>query len=167
VSKQALSELRAVLGVLRDEGPDGAPRSPSPGLAGLDDLLASVRSAELEVGLTVEGEPRPLPAEADIAAYRIVQESLTNVRKHSGAGSAWVRVRYEPEGVCVDVEDPGSARPGPTDGSLGAGNGIRGMAERVHELGGSFDAAPMMAGGFRVSTWLPAPASDMAARAEA
>jgi signal transduction histidine kinase len=167
VSKQALSELRAVLGVLRDGGPDGAPRSPSPGLGGLDDLLASVRSADLAVGLTVEGEPRPLPADADIAAYRIVQESLTNVRKHSGAGSASVRVRYEPAGVFVDVEDPGSFRSAPADRNAGAGNGIRGMAERVLDLGGTFDAGPGAAGGFRVSAWLPAPEPDLAGRADA
>jgi signal transduction histidine kinase len=171
VSKQALSELRAVLGVLREGEPEGAPRSPSPGLGGLDDLLASVRSAELDVRLTVEGEPRPLPADADIAAYRIVQESLTNVRKHSGAGSARVRVVYESEGVAVDVEDPGAARPGtasrPPDQGPGAGNGIRGMAERVLELGGTFDAGPEVAGGFRVTAWLPAPQPDMAARADA
>ncbi len=167
VSKQALAELRAVLGVLRDGGPDGAPRSPSPGLAGLGDLLASVRSAELDVGLTVEGEQRPLPADADGAVYRIVQESLTNVRKHSGAASASVRVRYEAEGVSVDVEDPGSARSAPAERSTAAGNGIRGMAERVLELGGTFDAGPGPAGGFRVTAWLPAPQPDMAARADA
>ncbi len=167
VSKQALAELRAVLGVLRDGGPDGAPRSPSPGLAGLDDLLASVRSAELQVGLMVEGEQRPLPADADIAAYRIVQESLTNVRKHSGAASASVCVRYEPAGVFVDVEDPGSARSSPAERSTGAGSGISGMAERVLELGGTFDAGPRAAGGFRVAAWLPAPQADMAARADA
>ena len=190
VSKQALSELRAVLGVLREEGPEGAPRSPSPGLAGLDDLLASVRSADLEVRLKVEGEPRPLPADADIAAYRIVQESLTNVRKHSGASAATVRVRYEPGGVCLEVEDPGLAgraavgesrgartgdgsrgagdgSRGAGDGSRGAGNGIRGMAERVLELGGTFDAGPRTAGGFRVTAWLPVQQADLAARAGA
>jgi signal transduction histidine kinase len=167
VSKQALSELRAVLGVLREEGPDGAPRSPSPGLAGLDDLLASVRSAELEVRLTVEGEPRSLPADADIAAYRIVQESLTNVRKHSAARSASVRVVYEPAGVCVKVEDPGSPRSAPAAGSRVSGNGIRGMAERVVELDGTFDAGPSAAGGFRVTAWLPARQPDPAARADA
>ncbi len=173
VSKQALAELRTVLGVLR-EGGDGAPRSPSAGLAGLDDLLASVRSAELAVGLTVDGEPRSLPADADIAAYRIVQESLTNVRKHSRAGRASVRVRYQPAGICVEVEDPGSARPaaadpnpGAANGARGAGSGIRGMAERVLELGGTFDAGPRAAGGFRVAAWLPAPQPDMAARADA
>jgi signal transduction histidine kinase len=170
VSKQALSELRAVLGVLRDDGPDGAPRSPSPGLAGLDDLLASARSAELEVRLTVDGAPRPLPADADIAAYRIVQESLTNVRKHSGAGSAAVRVRYEQAGVRVEVEDAGPGAAEGTraagNGNRGPGNGIRGMAERVTELGGTFAAGPA-AGGFRVTAWLPALQPDMAARADA
>jgi signal transduction histidine kinase len=167
VSKQALSELRAVLGVLREGEPDGAPRSPSPGLGGLDDLLASVRSAELDVRLTVEGEPRSLSADADIAAYRIVQESLTNVRKHSGAGSARVRVWYERSGVGVEVDDPGSAGPAPADQSRATGNGIRGMAERVLELGGTFDAGPKVAGGFRVTAWLPASQPDMAARADA
>jgi signal transduction histidine kinase len=167
VSKQALSELRAVLGVLREEGPDGAPRSPSPGLAGLDDLLASVRSAELEVRLTVAGEPRPLPADADIAAYRIVQESLTNVRKHSGARSASVRVAYEPAGVWVEVADPGTPRSAATDASGAAGSGIRGMAERVLELDGTFDAGPGAEGGFTVTAWLPASQPDLAARADA
>jgi signal transduction histidine kinase len=154
-SKQALSELRAVLGVLRagQHPEDEAPRAPSPGLGQLGDLLASVRAAALEVRLTVEGEPRPLPADADIAAYRIVQESLTNVTRHSGSDRAAVLVRYEPSGVSVNVEDPGSARPGPA-GQL-AGNGITGMAERVQELGGRFDAGPRSGGGFRVSAWLP------------
>jgi signal transduction histidine kinase len=167
VSKQALSELRAVLGVLRENEADGAPRSPSPGLAGLDDLLGSVRSAGLEVGLTVAGERRELPADADIAAYRIVQESLTNVRKHSGAGRASVRVEFQPAGVSVDVQDPGSAQPDAADGNLGAGNGIRGMAERVLELGGTFEAGPRRAGGFRVTAWLPAHQPDLPERADA
>jgi signal transduction histidine kinase len=169
VSKQALSELRAVLGVLRDDDhqEDDAPRAPSPGLARLSDLLSSVRSAGLNVDLTVDGEPRQLPSGADVAAYRIVQESLTNVRRHSGAGSASVRVRYEPEGLSMHIEDPGSGQPGPAARNRGAGNGIRGMAERVHELGGSFDAGPSAAGGFLVTAWLPVQRPDVAARADA
>lgn len=169
VSKQALSELRAVLGVLRDgeHSQDDAPRAPSPGLARLDDLLASVRSTALDVRLNVEGEPRQLPADADVAAYRIVQESLTNVRRHSGAGSASVRVRYEPAGVSVEVEDAGSSRAGAAARNQGAGTGIKGMAERVHELGGSFDAGPRAAGGFLVTAWLPAFQPEAAARADA
>jgi signal transduction histidine kinase len=182
VSKQALAELRAVLGVLRDgeRAEDGAPRAPSPGLARLPDLLASVRSAGLDVRLTIEGEPGPLPADADIAAYRIVQESLTNVTRHSQAGSAAVRVRFDRAGVAVDIEDDGAPAPVPaaTSAAAGvaaspraraqsfpsdrlrpAGNGIIGMAERARELGGTFDAGPKPAGGFRVAAWLPAGAA--------
>ncbi len=180
VSKQALAELRAVLGVLRDgeQAEAGAPRTPTPGLARLPDLLSAVGAAGLEAELTVEGDARPLPADTDLAAYRIVQESLTNVARHSGAGSAAVRVRYEPAGVLVQVDDDGSAgagaaaaaivppgyayrrsssaQSGPAGRTGPAGNGITGMAERVCELGGSFDVGPKAAGGFLVSAWLPA-----------
>jgi signal transduction histidine kinase len=182
VSKQALTELRAVLGVLRDgdSGDDGAPRAPTPGLARLPDLLSSFRSAGLLVELTVEGEARPLPADADIAAYRIVQESLTNTTRHSAAGAAAVLVRYEPAGVLVRVSDhgpavaareaavvPARARHGATGTpAAGAaeppavriqpGNGITGMAERVRELAGTFEAGPQEQGGFLVEAWIPA-----------
>jgi signal transduction histidine kinase len=191
VSKQALAELRAVLGVLREGGQEGAPRSPGPGLARLADLLSSAGSAGLDVRLTVVGDPRAVPADADIAAYRIAQESLTNVRRHSGAATASLLVRYEAAGLAVEIEDPGAplvastAAPSAVAGLTGrghagqvrpaqssrpgragpAGNGISGMAERVHELGGSFDAGPRPGGGFRVAAWLPARADDVAAGA--
>lgn len=158
VSKQALGELRTVLGVLRDggDGDGDAPRTPIPGLASLPDLVSAVQSAGLAVDLTTTGEPAELTADADVAAYRIVQESLTNITRHSGADSAQVRVRYGDSGVNVDVRDPGPASGVPLMTQHLAGNGIRGMAERVHELGGSFDAGPTPAGGFLVSAWLPA-----------
>ena len=166
VSKEALNELRAVLGVLRDgeHAEDIAPRAPSPGLARLPDLLSSVRTAGLDVQLTSEGAIRPLPADADIAAYRVIQESLTNVRRHSKAASAAVSVRYEASGVAIKVADEGA---GPEDPSHSAGNGINGMAERVHELGGTFYAGFKAGGGFEVLAWLPVdePAEATAHRA--
>ncbi len=193
VSKQALTELRAVLGVLRDgeSGDDDAPRSPSPGLARLPDLLSAFRPAGLLVELTIEGEARPVAADADIAAYRIVQESLTNATRHSAAGSAEVLVRYEPAGVLVRVTDQGPAAAardgvpvtaragsgaapaapttgttatgltalamtGPSAARIQPGNGITGMAERVRDLAGTFEAGPRAQGGFLVQAWLPA-----------
>ncbi|HSZ43702.1 MAG TPA: sensor histidine kinase [Streptosporangiaceae bacterium] len=161
VSRQALAELRAVLGVLRDgdQADGGAPRTPSPGLARLADLLSSVRFAGLDAQLSVEGEARPLPAPADIAAYRIVQEALTNTARHSAATSVTVCVRYEPAGVELLVTDAGPALvaaaivAGPP--AVSPGHGITGMAERVRELGGTFEAGPQPAGGFRVLAWLP------------
>ena len=110
VSKQALTELRGVLGVLRSPG-EGAPLSPSPGLAQLDDLLTAVRPAGLTVRLVTEGEPAPLPAAADLAAYRIVQEALTNTTRHSPSTTADVLIRYEHDGVLVQVDDAGPAAP--------------------------------------------------------
>jgi signal transduction histidine kinase len=185
VSRQALTELRTVLGVLRDDaGDDGAPRAPAPGMAGLGGLLSAVRSAGLAVELTMEGDERPLPADADIALYRIVQESLTNATRHSEAGAATVRLRFEQAGVRLEVEDggpavggsglPGGQRPAvggigspggqrPAGGGSGlpggqrpAGSGIAGMAGRVRDLGGIFSAGPTAGGGFLVAAWLPA-----------
>ena len=157
VSKQALGELRTVLGVLRD-GADVngvAPRTPVPGLAMLPDLVSAVRSAGLEVNLATAGESRELAGDADLAVYRIVQESLTNVTKHSRSSKAEVRISYGDAGVAVDVQDPGPAAGSAAMRDHPAGNGIRGMAERVHELGGRFDASPTTIGGFQVSAWLP------------
>jgi signal transduction histidine kinase len=174
VSKQALTELRAVLGVLRDgEGGEvGAPRTPTPGLARLPDLLSSYRAAGLRVELSVEGAVRPVPADADIAAYRIIQESLTNTTRHSAAGEAAVLVRYEPTGVRLRVTDagpavavrdsvavPDRARSGVAMAMparrIQPGNGITGMAERVRELAGTFEAGTAARGGFAVEAWLP------------
>jgi signal transduction histidine kinase len=186
VSKQALEELRAVLGVLRDGDTvaGDAPRAPSPGLAQLPDLLSAVRSAGLDAELAVEGESRPLRADADIAAYRIVQESLTNVRRHSRAATASVVVSYDGSGVALEIVNDGDPVPLATGAvpaastsqaaasgagrasqsklsavqpsQAMAGNGIRGMAERVRELGGRFEAGPRADGGFLVAAWLPA-----------
>jgi signal transduction histidine kinase len=157
VSKQVLGELRTVLGVLRDsaDADTVAPRGPVPGLAMLPDLVSAVRSAGLDVHLTTAGERRKLEGEAGLAAYRIVQESLTNVTRHSNSSSADVRIGYGDAGIAVDVQDPGPASCSPVLRDQSAGNGIRGMAERAQELGGTLEAGPTAIGGFQVSAWLP------------
>ncbi|WP_433230667.1 sensor histidine kinase [Actinomadura formosensis] len=151
-SKETLREMRATLGVLRQVD-EAAPVTPASGLARLDELTRGVSAAGLTIRTEVAGEPRPLPAEADLAAYRIVQEALTNVTRHSEASTAVVRIRYGDGDVTVSVEDDGapvSAAPS------GNGSGIRGMRERAASLGGSLDAGPGPDGGFTVRARLPA-----------
>ena len=152
VSKQALVELRSVLGVLRDVD-ENAPRAPTPGLAHVRDLVDSAAAAGLTV--RVEGdEPRaPLPVDVDLAAYRIVQEALTNSARHSGSANARVRLGYRDRGLEITVDDDGTPRP-PGQAS-GSGNGIAGMTERAHALGGTLRAGPRPGGGFAVLAWLP------------
>ncbi|MEV6630126.1 sensor histidine kinase [Actinoplanes sp. NPDC051470] len=148
-SGEALREVRAVLGVLRPEE-EAAPRQPALGLDRLDELTGS---AGLPVTTTRTGLPRPLPAEVDRAAYRIVQEALTNVRKHAGpAASAEVSVDYAPEGLRLSIRNDGSPASSNEDGS-----GITGMRERASALGGSLQAGPLPAGGFLVTVLLPVP----------
>jgi signal transduction histidine kinase len=150
-SKDVLREMRATLGVLRQVD-EAAPVAPAPGLARLDELTRGLAAAGLKIRTEAEGEPRPLPAETDLAAFRIVQEALTNVTRHSGAASAVVRVRYEADGVVVSVEDDG--RPGSGTPSAD-GSGIRGMRERAEALGGGLVAGPGPDGGFTVRARLP------------
>jgi signal transduction histidine kinase len=153
VSKQALVELRSVLGILRDVDA-GAPRAPSSSLAHLDDLLGRARASGLSVRLE-RAAPGPLPAGVDLAAYRILQEALTNTARHAarpGAGpSAVVRISRTREDLVLEVDDDG---PGPA-GPNGSGNGIIGMTERAHALGGTLEAGPGPGGGFRVRARLP------------
>jgi signal transduction histidine kinase len=150
-SKEALAELRSVLGVLRqvDEPTDGS-RAPAPSLARLDDLVSRSAATGLEVRPSVEGEVRPLPAPVDLAAFRIVQEALTNVVRHAGARTATVAVRFEPDAVSVQVDDDGTGG----DGSPG-GSGLEGMRERAESVGGTVEAGPRPGGGFRVLARLP------------
>jgi signal transduction histidine kinase len=154
-SKEALSELRSVLGVLRQDDEE-APRSPAPRLDRLDGLVSRAQTAGLTVRTEVEGTPRPLPAGVDLAAYRIVQEALTNVTRHAGAAAATVRVVYGEGAVTVEVDDDGR---GPGSRAPGGGNGIPGMRERAAALGGVLEAGPRPGGGFRVRAWLPVDAS--------
>jgi signal transduction histidine kinase len=153
-SGELLREMRATLGVLRgvDEGP---PRTPVAGLARLEDLLAENRSAGLPVELEVVGAQRDLRPIVDQAAYRIVQESLTNTRRHAGPAHAHVRLEYADDGLLVQVDDDGLGAPAHTEPS--GGNGLPGMRERATALGGTLTAGPRPGGGFRVEAHLPAP----------
>jgi signal transduction histidine kinase len=176
--RQALTEMRRLLGLLRDgEGDDqgDAALAPQPGLARLDSLAASAREAGLPVEVTVEGDPRPLPAGVDLSAYRIVQEALTNSLKHAGPARARVRVCYGREVLEVQVTDDGvggrEAVQAPAglvvvtlgpDGELelpdhrnGGGHGLIGMRERVALFGGSLEAGALPGGGYRVAARLP------------
>jgi signal transduction histidine kinase len=160
VSKQALTELRSVLGVLRDSG-ESAPRAPAPGLGRLTELAGRMHGAGLDVHIEQEGTPVPLPASTELAAYRIVQEALTNSARHSGSPRASVRVRYQDGQVEIQVDDDGTAGSGAWAGHQqrpagGTGNGIAGMTERARALGGSLSAGPRPDGGFRVTARLPA-----------
>jgi signal transduction histidine kinase len=158
-SDEALGELHAMLGVLRDRGGgdgDGgaAPLSPAPGLGELDALVAQAAGAGVEVRVSLEGGPRRLPPAVDLAAYRVVQESLTNVVRHARASRAEITVRHADGRVVVEVTDDGRADPGNGSGN-GSGQGILGMRERARALGGSLEAGPRPEGGFRVLASLP------------
>jgi signal transduction histidine kinase len=171
-SEEALGELRSVLDVLRRGlGEDGArgesgawaPRVPATGLRGLDGLVRRTRAAGLDVHLAVEGEARAVPAGVDLAAFRIVQEALTNVVRHVGGDAqATVHVVYAPAELVVQVDDDGRGAGPPPGGSGGSptvgegvGRGIAGMRERVHALGGTFAAGPRPGRGFRVRARFP------------
>ena len=138
-SKEALRELRGVLGVLRDAG-EIEPREPTPGLSQIDRLIDATSQAGVPTRVRIAGERRPLPATVDLAAYRIVQESLTNVLRHAAGASALVAIRYAEEEMTINVDDDGraSASRAPTanGGTRAPGHGILGMRERVHALGG-------------------------------
>jgi signal transduction histidine kinase len=155
VSGEAARELRAILGVLRcvDDGDVPATRR---GVGGLDALAATASSAGVPTRVAISGRPRPLLAAVDQAAYRIVQESLTNVLRHAGPASASVRVAYEPERLVVEVVDDGHAQQ-VRDGarSPGTGHGIAGMRERALALGGQLEAGKRTGGGFLVRASLP------------
>jgi signal transduction histidine kinase len=148
--RQALAEMRRLLGLLRD-GQDGtAALAPQPSLAHLDSLLAAAREAGLPVELAVEGEPRQLPAGIDLSAYRIVQEALTNSLKHAGPATATVRLRYGRKALEVQVSDDG--RGARTNGD---GHGLIGMRERVALFGGVLEVGTRPGGGFQVAARLP------------
>jgi signal transduction histidine kinase len=145
-SRDALHELRAALDLLR--GGEQAPRAPEPRLTDLEALIEGVRAGGLEVRLERDGPATPLPAAVELAAYRIVQEALTNVTRHAQARTATIHLRYD-DGVTVEVTDDGIGGP------AGAGNGITGMRERATALGGTMEAGPGPHRGFRVLAHLP------------
>jgi signal transduction histidine kinase len=154
-SRDALAELRATLGMLRSD--DAASREPAAGLDRLPSLVESSRATGLPVDLVIEGEARPLPSAVDTAAFRIVQESLTNVIRHAGPARATVAVRHGDDRLEIEVTDDGR---GAVDGNGAAGvtsggHGLAGMRERVALLGGELDAGPRPSGGYRVLARLP------------
>jgi signal transduction histidine kinase len=149
-SKEALVELRSLVGILRDVDEE-APRRPSGSLASLDDLVERSGHAGLAVTKTIRGEARPLPSSVELAALRIVQEAITNVVRHAGAASAEILLAYDPEALTVTVEDDGRGFvAGESDGT-----GIVGMRERAETLGGTLDVGRGRTGGTRVLASLP------------
>ncbi|WP_327003682.1 sensor histidine kinase [Dactylosporangium sp. NBC_01737] len=159
-SREALAQTRSLLGLLRDDASDTSDTSqatPLPGAGGLPGLVEAVRGSGLDVTLHVQGEP-PVGAPAvELATYRIVQESLTNVVKHAHATTAAVRVEHTGAATTIEVTDDGTAGGG--GGSAVPGHGLRGLTERAALLGGRFTAGPAPDGGFRVRATLPLPAS--------
>jgi signal transduction histidine kinase len=151
-SKEGLRELRAILNVLR-QADDADSVQPTPGLAQLGALVQGARQAGLPITLTVTGEPFPLPAAVDLAAYRIVQESLTNVIRHAGPASATVSLSYRPDEIGIDVTDNGH---GPKAAGGPAGHGHAGMRERAAAVGGTLQTGPRAGGGYQVTARLPA-----------
>lgn len=148
-SKEALDELRATLAVVRRFDPSGL-RAPTPGLARLDDLVRRMSGTGVPVTVEFSGTPRDLPIAVDLAAYRLVQESLTNVLRHAGPAAASVKIEYAPEALRVTVADDGR---GPS--TTKEGHGINGMRERLTNLGATFEAGPGPTGGFRVRGSFP------------
>ncbi|AJT65348.1 sensor histidine kinase [Streptomyces chattanoogensis] len=158
--RQALAEMRRLLGVLRTgEQPESGEYVPQPGVEELADLIDQVRGAGLPVDFRIEGEPRPLPSSIELTAYRIVQEALTNTRKHGGPDAgATVRLAYRDSELDLLVEDDGRGAQQELyeeGGADGLGHGLIGMRERVGMVGGSLHAGPRPGGGFRISAALP------------
>jgi len=158
--RQALAEMRRLLGVLRTgEHKEGGEYVPQPDVEQIDDLVEKCRGAGLPVDFKIEGTPRPLPSGVELTAYRIVQEALTNTRKHGGPNTgASVRLVYFDDGLGLLVEDDGKGAPHELyeeGGADGQGHGLIGMRERVGMVGGTLDAGPRPGGGFRISALLP------------
>ena len=155
-TRSALLELRRMLGVLRGSaGEEPGMLTPAPGLGDLDTLVAEVVRSGVTVEVRVEGQRGDVPVGVDLAAYRIVQEALTNVIRHVGRARATVAVRYADDAVTVEIDDEGSARPGRSSVPSATGQGLVGMRERVAMYDGDFDAGPRPGGGFHVAARLP------------
>ncbi len=149
-AREALAEMRRLFGVLRTDG-EAASLAPQPGLAELNRLVDQVRSSGIQVDLTIEGDAYELPPGVDLAAYRIIQEALTNALRHSGAAHAAVVVRFRPTKLDIAVEDNGV---GMTETSAG-GHGLVGVRERVALYGGTVEVVSVPTGGVRLSATLP------------
>lgn len=151
-SNEALGELRSVLDILR-EGHESVPRSPVPRLAHLDELVAKTEAAGAPVTTRVRGDTRPLPPGVDLAAFRIVQEALTNVTRHAGDARVTIEIAYGDRDLTVQIDDDGGGAP--AEAPSGGGRGISGMRERVAALNGELEAGPRLGGGFRVRARFP------------
>jgi signal transduction histidine kinase len=157
VGQEAMADLRHIFDVLRESDDDHKTESnlrPQASFDQLETLLTRVRGAGLDVTATSTGTPRPLPPAASLAAYRIVQESLTNVLRHARGSTAKVVLDYGDAALQIVVSNTAPCEPAPKPTSPG-GHGLVGLAERVHVLGGEFDAAPQVVGGYRVRARLP------------
>jgi signal transduction histidine kinase len=150
---EGIRELRRVVGVLRAEGADDDP-GPQPSLERLDELVASLEGAGLQVTVEVNGTPRSLPVGVELSAYRIVQEALSNAVRHAPGSQVRVELRYRPDGLALRVVN-GPARSQPVPPSRGSGHGVLGMRERAAMLGGELTAEPRPDGGYAVTAVLP------------
>ncbi len=153
--REALGELRRLLGVIRAGERDGPSYAPQPGIGRLDELVEQVRDAGLAVDLSVDGEVRALPDAASLCVYRIVQEALTNTLKHAAATRAQVSLRYDRDGLQVRVSDDGHGITEAAANGGAGGHGLIGMRERVALFGGEVQAGPSANGGYRVTARLP------------
>jgi signal transduction histidine kinase len=163
LGRQSVEELRATVGILRDAA-DATAAAPPPSLARTEELVADVRAAGLDVSLEVSGDLGALPRALDVAAYRVVQEALTNVLRHAPRATARVRIEHRDNDIRVVVCDDGqgAGRSGVTDRDAvdGAvpgigGHGLVGLRERTAMFGGSLDAGPVPGGGFEVDARFP------------
>jgi signal transduction histidine kinase len=150
-ARDALTEMRRLLGVMRTRSNVDASRAPQPGLARLSELVDAARASGTHVRLRIEGPVVPLPTGVDLSAYRIVQEALTNARQHAAGAAVDVDVRYSPAALYLRVRDDGPGPMGPTD----SGHGLLGMRERAAMVGGTLHAGAGDAGGFVVEAELP------------
>jgi signal transduction histidine kinase len=155
-ARDALVEMRRLVGVLRADGGEDSERAPQPGLDRLDELIAAAWAAGTYVRLTMQGNVAPLPPGVDLTAYRIVQEALTNTRQHAPGANVDVELRYDADALHLRVRDNG---PGPGNGVV-EGHGLLGMRERVTMVGGSLQAGAAEGGGFVVEASLPVREQD-------
>jgi signal transduction histidine kinase len=151
LGRAAMGELHRTLDLLRD-GESRAERGPQPSLGDLGHLVEQTRKGGVAVEMAVFGRPRPLPAVVELSAFRIVQEALTNVRRHAAASRVEVRLRYGTEALEVSVENDGTDA---EHAESGEGHGLRGMRERATMLGGALSVGPLDEGGYRVTAILP------------
>jgi signal transduction histidine kinase len=155
--REALTEMRRLLGVLRDDDAE-RPLAPQPGVEDVDALVGSACTAGIDVGLAVSGTPRRLPAGLALTVYRIVQEALTNAARHAAGSRVGVSLRYEPDALDVAVVDDGGH---PVEQAPGGGRGLLGMRERVAVFAGTLETGPSPEGGFAVHARLPLPSEAM------